>query len=174
MGPNGPAPRRACAPRWSRGRKAVRAVVDVLETPWEGAAPGGRLTELTAQDGLALLAAGTVGRVVYCDDHGPLAVPVNYVVQDRTILFRTAHGSLGEHLRESAVCAVEIDQIDTRLASGWSVLARGSAALVRHPSGVRDLRWPLPWVGGVRPLLIRITPSELTGRRIDVELPARG
>ena len=149
------------------------AVVDVLKTPWEGAGPGGRLTELTVQECLDLLAAGTVGRVVYCDDRGPLAVPVNYVVQDQTILFRTAHGSLGEHLRESTVCAFEIDQIDGGLESGWSVLARGSAAVVRHPSVVGHLRWPVPWVGGVRPLLIRITPTELTGRRIAVAHPAR-
>ena len=146
--------------------------MDVLGTPWEATAPGGRLTELRAGECLQLLATETVGRVVYCDRRGPLAVPVNFVLDDGTILVRTTRGSLAEHLRESSTCAFEVDRLDRQLRSGWSVLARGSAAVVRHPATTPV--WPVPWVGGVRPLLIRITPSELTGRRISTDAPDRG
>jgi nitroimidazol reductase NimA-like FMN-containing flavoprotein (pyridoxamine 5'-phosphate oxidase superfamily) len=118
---------------------------------------------VTAAECLELLATETVGRVVYSDRRGPLAVPVNYVVHEGTVLFRTRRGTLADHLREASTCAFEVDRLDAHLRSGWSVLVRGSAAVVRHPSG---LVWPVPWVGGVRPLLIRITPTELTGRRV--------
>ncbi len=142
------------------------AAVSVPETTGETVRPGGVLTELSPEECLDLLTTKNVGRVVYSDAQGPLALPVNYVVQDRTVLFRTAEGALARHLRESATCGFEIDQFDHLLESGWSVLVRGSAALVRHPSTAGDVAWPVPWVGGIRPLLIRITPRELTGRRL--------
>jgi nitroimidazol reductase NimA-like FMN-containing flavoprotein (pyridoxamine 5'-phosphate oxidase superfamily) len=129
--------------------------------------PGGRLAELTPAECLDLIDDEQVGRVVYCDDHGPLALPVNFVVQERTILFRTAQdNALARHLIESATCAFEVDHVDHLLRSGWSVLARGSAAVVRHLSSDADAAWPLPWPEGARPLIIRITPLELSGRRL--------
>jgi uncharacterized protein len=129
--------------------------------------PGQRLIELGSDECWRLLGGEPVGRVVYADDHGPLAVPVNFAVEDGTLLFRTSPASaLARHLRETPACAFEVDRIDTRLRSGWSVLARGSAALVRHPAAGSDAEASTPWPGGSRHLLIRITPSELTGRRL--------
>lgn len=157
--------------------------MDVLWSPWEATGPGGRLTELATAECLELLATETVGRVVYCDHRGPLAVPVNYALEDGTILVRTTRGSLAEHLREASTCAFEVDRLDRHLRSGWSVLARGSAAVVRHPAstspsssspGRSSRARPVPWVGGVRSLLIRITPTEVTGRRISAGAPVRG
>jgi nitroimidazol reductase NimA-like FMN-containing flavoprotein (pyridoxamine 5'-phosphate oxidase superfamily) len=129
--------------------------------------PGQRIVELGADECWELLGGEPVGRVVYLDDHGPLAVPVNFAVEDGTLLFRTAPGSsLARHLRESPTCAFEVDRIDTHLRSGWSVLARGSAAFVRHPATGFDAAVSAPWPEGTRHFLIRITPSELTGRRL--------
>jgi nitroimidazol reductase NimA-like FMN-containing flavoprotein (pyridoxamine 5'-phosphate oxidase superfamily) len=129
--------------------------------------PGQRIVELGADECWELLGGEAVGRVVYADDQGPLAVPVNFAVQDGTLLFRTSPASsLARHLRETPTCAFEVDRIDTRLRSGWSVLARGSAALVRHPGMGFDAEVTTPWPGGTRFFLIRITPSELTGRRL--------
>jgi hypothetical protein len=128
---------------------------------------GGRLIDLSRSECLALLAGEEIGRVVYCDRQGPLAVPVNFGLDEETIVFRTApDNSLATHLRESATCAFEVDRIDTTTRSGWSVVVRGSAALVRHPGPAFDLTGPVPWPEGTRQFVIRITPLEMTGRRL--------
>jgi uncharacterized protein len=130
---------------------------------------GGQLVELSRAECLALLATEEIGRVVYCDRQGPLAVPVNFRLDAETIVFRTSpHNSLAEHLRESATCAFEVDRVDTAARSGWSVVVRGSGALVRHPAVARDSTWPVPWPDGTRQFVIRITPLEVTGRRLVV------
>ena len=127
----------------------------------------GQLVGLTSTECLELLMTQRLGRIIYCDDHGPIAVPVNFVVQDDTILFRTSSdNALAQHMRECATCSFEVDEVDEAQHSGWSVLVRGSAAVVRHVSGDRDLVWPTPWPAGRRQLLIRMTPSELRGRRL--------
>ncbi len=130
--------------------------------------PSTQLVGLSTEQCFDLLATQDVGRVVFCDDHGPLALPVNFVVQDRTVLVRTEpRNTLARHLGESATCAFEVDQIDPALRSGWSVLVRGSASTVRHLSPDPHARWPGPWAAGERHLLLRITPDEVSGRRIE-------
>jgi nitroimidazol reductase NimA-like FMN-containing flavoprotein (pyridoxamine 5'-phosphate oxidase superfamily) len=127
----------------------------------------GRLTELAEAECLELLATRQVGRLAYCDQDGPLAVPVNYVVHDGMVLFRTSpHTSLGQHARSAAV-AFEVDEIDDFSQSGWSVLVRGPAEYVDPddlPTG-RNSR-PVPWPQGVRTLHVRIRPLSITGRRL--------
>jgi nitroimidazol reductase NimA-like FMN-containing flavoprotein (pyridoxamine 5'-phosphate oxidase superfamily) len=127
----------------------------------------GQLVGLSPTECLDLLRTQQIGRVVFCDDRGPLALPVNFVVQDGTILLRTApSNSVARHLRESSTCAFEVDAIEPELRAGWSVLVRGSASVVRHLSPDPEAHWPGPWPAGSRHLLLRITPDELTGRRL--------
>jgi nitroimidazol reductase NimA-like FMN-containing flavoprotein (pyridoxamine 5'-phosphate oxidase superfamily) len=121
-----------------------------------------------------LIGAGGVGRIGYTGRFGPTILPVNYVLHEGTILFRTGqHSPLGEDLRtgiehaESKV-AFEIDETSAATREGWSVLVQGSAHLVDSeaarasivPSGVE------PWAGGEKELFVRVIPSRITGRRI--------
>src|SRR4029077_2585285 len=83
-----------------------------------------------------LIAAGGVGRIGYTGRFGPTILPVNYVLHEGTIVFRTGqHSPLGEDLRtgiehaESKV-AFEIDEASAATREGWSVLVQGSAHLV--------------------------------------------
>jgi hypothetical protein len=56
----------------------------------------GWLEDFPAEECLKLLRSPHVARVVY-DDGGPVVVPVNYLVDHGTVLFRTyAHSSLGQ------------------------------------------------------------------------------
>ena len=127
-----------------------------------------------------LIAAGGVGRIGYTGRFGPTVLPVNYVLHEGTILFRTGqHSPLGEDLRtgiehaESKV-AFEIDETSAATREGWSVLVQGSAHLVDSEaerasivqSGVE------PWAGGEKELFIRVIPSRITGRRIRKGGPA--
>lgn len=126
----------------------------------------GRLTELTEDECLELLATRQVGRLAYCDQDGPLAVPVNYVIHDGMVLFRTSpHTSLGQHAPSAAV-AFEVDEIDDFTESGWSVLVRGTAAFVDDPATLpRDER-PVPWAEGTRSLFVHVPGTSVTGRRL--------
>jgi nitroimidazol reductase NimA-like FMN-containing flavoprotein (pyridoxamine 5'-phosphate oxidase superfamily) len=126
----------------------------------------GHLRELSRDECLELLATKSVGRVAYCTPDGPEVLPLNYVVDDGTLLFRTSpHSALGRHLRLD-VAAFQVDEIDDYTESGWSVLVRGAV----EPLSTDDLpaadRRPRPWVEGMRPLHLRLTPRTITGRRL--------
>jgi nitroimidazol reductase NimA-like FMN-containing flavoprotein (pyridoxamine 5'-phosphate oxidase superfamily) len=117
-----------------------------------------------------LITAGGVGRIAFSTSSGPVVVPVNFAVLADTIVVRTAEGTVIDgHADELA--ALEVDHIDEALCQGWSVLVRGPAHRVAHPAELRRLQedaavWP--WPGGEREVYVRIVPSEITGRRIEL------
>ena len=86
--------------------------------------------EIDRDECLELAAARSTGRVAYCDQDGPVVLPVNYVLDRGDVLLRiSAHSSLAQRLR-SGLAAFEIDELDDYTQSGWSVLIRGHAAFV--------------------------------------------
>ena len=124
------------------------------------------LKELDKAECLELLASHQVGRVAYCDDLGPVVLPVNYVVDLDTVLLRVSpHSTLARNLR-SAPASFEVDDFDDYNQSGWSVLVRGDAAYVDFAELPDEDNRPIPWVEGERTFHIRITPHDITGRRL--------
>ena len=127
------------------------------------------LAELTPAGCRELLAPGGVGRFLYMSDRGPIAVPVNYGMLGGDIVFRTSDsGRVAAAARPGSLVSFSVDRIDGDLAEGWSVLASGAAAVLPNPAG-RAVAARLgiePWAGGQRDLVIRLTPREITGRRI--------
>ena len=127
------------------------------------------LKELDKAECLELLATHQVGRVAYCDDLGPVVLPVNYVVDLDTVLLRVSpHSTLARNLR-SASASFEVDDFDDYNQSGWSVLVRGDAAYVDIAELPDEDNRPIPWAEGERTFHVRITPHDITGRRL---LPA--
>jgi len=124
---------------------------------------------LTAAECEELLRTSEVGRVAVCSPDGPHIVPVNYKVDDGTLVFRTSpYSVVGTHARD-AVIALEIDDVDVEHEAGWSVVARGRAVAVTDPDEVAAIRtaWGSPpWAAGTRTLYLRIGRPELTGRRL--------
>jgi hypothetical protein len=106
------------------------------------------------------LAAGGIGRIVLSTGSGPVAYPVNFVVSDGSIIFRTSD-AMTDNI--TGVVAFEVDHIDEAMSEGWSVLVRGHAHRVENPDGSVE---PDPWAGGSRLNLIGIDPFEVTGRVI--------
>jgi nitroimidazol reductase NimA-like FMN-containing flavoprotein (pyridoxamine 5'-phosphate oxidase superfamily) len=115
-----------------------------------------------------LLARQRLGRVVLVDDRGPLALPVNFVLDQYTVLFRTDEGTKLDVAVRLAPVAFQIDGVDQATRTGWSVLVRGEAKEVTDPAELALVRrLPLyPWAPGAKGHYIRILPSSLTGRRI--------
>ncbi|WP_327287495.1 helix-turn-helix domain-containing protein [Streptomyces sp. NBC_01198] len=131
-------------------------------------APHPVLTRLTTAECWDRLGEHGVGRVALASRPAPMVFPVNYAVEGRSILYRTA--SEGPAAAASgAEISFQADRIDDRHSDGWSVLMSGAAERIDDPDTTRRLAEEgvvEPWAGGDRPLWIRIEPTETTGRTI--------
>ena len=128
------------------------------------------LVELTVEECLDLLGAGGVGRIALCTRAGPRIVPVNYVMYDDAIIFRTTpYSELGQNAPDAEV-AFEVDAVDEANHEGWSVIAQGKVATVEDPDELHQLRStadPGPWAAGQRILYLKVNWFDITGRRIE-------
>lgn len=126
------------------------------------------LEHLSPRECWVLLEDHLVGRVGVLVDSAPEIYPVNYAVDDRTIVFRTDPGSKLRAVERSPSVCFQIDGVDVETASGWSVLVKGRAVGIHDVEGLRRARalklelWSL----GDKANWIRIEPAEVTGRRI--------
>ena len=124
------------------------------------------LREIPRSECLELLAAHKVGRIAFVDDDGPLMIPVNYALDGDAVLVATsAFSNLAQSATGSRV-AFEVDEVEDYTESGWSVLVRGAAEHVSYDELPHDVARPYPWVEGTRTFVLKITPREITGRRL--------
>lgn len=121
--------------------------------------------ELDEERNWAVLAGHRLGRLVTCFERHVEIFPVNFVVDGRSLVFRTAEGSKLFTLTISSNVAFEVDGWDG--TGGWSVIARGAATEVTDADEIAHLETlPLhPWVPTVKTHWVRITPTEVTGRQ---------
>ncbi len=134
----------------------------------DGGLAASQLVTLTADECWERLQAGHVGRVVFVDGDRPVALPVNYCIFDRDIVFRTAASSSVLASSYAGHVSFQIDDIDEHQRAGWSVLATGS---VQRADGQTELRALQeigvdPWVEGPRTLYLRLVVRSITGRRL--------
>jgi nitroimidazol reductase NimA-like FMN-containing flavoprotein (pyridoxamine 5'-phosphate oxidase superfamily) len=127
-----------------------------------------QLGSLSEEECQTQLARGRIGRVVFVDGRGPVALPVNYRVLNGDIVFRTA--SFSSLMASTYVDRVgfEVDEIDESRREGWSVLATGRARLVTDNTELRSLQQlgVTPWAEGPRTQYIRIMVRTISGRRL--------
>ncbi|MCX4966118.1 pyridoxamine 5'-phosphate oxidase family protein [Streptomyces sp. NBC_00654] len=155
--------------------EALDTTVDELtgrtadEPPGRGSAPtGAALRVLDEDESRALLSQGGVGRVATDTPDGPVIAPVNYIVSNGEIFYRTALGAAPSSAGVREVC-FEVDRIDDAFRRGWSVLVVGQGRFVTDAAEVRALEAAAPglaWAGEDRPIWLAITPHRITGRRI--------
>ena len=128
------------------------------------------VTELTGEECWDLLRSHELGRLGFHLLEQVHVVPINYTVDEDTLLFRTAEGSklLGVVMHGDVV--FEIDDHDEDAA--WSVVVRGNAVLLDEASAHRADNLPLrPWVDNPKYNVVEITPSEVTGRSFRLHRP---
>lgn len=83
---------------------------------------------LAEQEALALAATMPVGRVAHGQEDQLFITPVNFLLEHRNVLLRTAQGSeLLAAAHRNAPAVLEVDDIVNWSRSGWSVLIRGRA-----------------------------------------------
>jgi uncharacterized protein len=133
------------------------------------------LEVLSPDECLALAASMPIGRIVFTDRALPAVQPVNFMIEDGSVIIRTAQGSKLAAATRNAVVAFEVDEFDHQARTGWSVTLVGRAQSVRDPvEEARLARLPLrTWAPGERDRFIRIRPEHVSGRRIPA-LPANG
>lgn len=156
-------------------------LADALETTvpvLTGAIPGGRpyaallrTVELDAADCWDLLDAHGLGRIALTTPDGPAVVPVNYLVTDGEVAFRSATPRRDATPPPAAApdVAFEADHIDELSGQGWSVLLVGPVREVTDPAAVERLAARAdggPWTGGEGSHWTVLAPRRVTGRRI--------
>jgi nitroimidazol reductase NimA-like FMN-containing flavoprotein (pyridoxamine 5'-phosphate oxidase superfamily) len=117
---------------------------------------------------LRLLANAHVGRLALSIDALPVILPVNFVVHEEQVVFRTAPGTKLSAGTRNSVVAFEADAIDPMRHEGWSVVVTGRAHEVVDVKRIGRLSLlPLrPWAPGTRDHFIAIDTDRITGRRL--------
>ncbi len=135
---------------------------------WQPAYRGGRLEDLEYAECRRLLVATSVGRLAYTTDDEPHIVPINYVLFDEHLVFRTSRDNEVAGSAVGQPVAFEVDKIDEFLQAGWSVVVTGIAEeLPGRSLRAMDVgETPEPWASGVRSLYLRIPLTRVTGRRV--------
>jgi hypothetical protein len=129
-----------------------------------GAGRPAELFELDEATCASLLPTQCVGRLVTAGET-PEIVPVNYVAVEGAVLFQVAAGPHADRLVGSRA-AFEVDVLDQRTRSGWSVVAHGRIA-TKMPGGSADpMPWPAqqPWAPGERTFHLAMIIETMTGR----------
>lgn len=127
---------------------------------------GSTLRALTRDQCLALLPTVAVGRIGVSIDALPVVLPVNFVLVDDWIVFRTVPGTKLDAAMKRAVVAFEADDHAPDGSWGWSVLMRGYAHDKGDGSfthGIGSLRaWAFP---GQANHVVAVEATMVSGRR---------
>ncbi len=117
---------------------------------------------------LRLLAGAQVGRIVYSDQALPAVQPVDFVMDDDAVFFRTEGGSRLARAVERAVVAFEADEYQAAAGGGWSVTIVGECSEIEEPSQVERLSTLVPkhWAPDGNAHFARISIAGVTGRRL--------
>ncbi|HEY6749364.1 MAG TPA: pyridoxamine 5'-phosphate oxidase family protein [Mycobacteriales bacterium] len=127
------------------------------------------LEELSEAECLTLAAGQPVGRLAFSDGDRIEVLPVNHVVVDGMVAFRSAEGSKLGAATEGAAVAFEVDEYDARRHKGWSVVVKGHLTAVSSPTVLALLRASRlqPWRNRLpRPVWLVVEPDVVTGRRL--------
>ena len=112
-----------------------------------------------------LLADAGLGRLVTNADGRPAIFPVNFAVQNRTVLFRTAEGTklVGAAINNNVLFEADGYTSD----EGWSVIVAGVARSLRSDEEIAEAEQVelVSWVASEKKHFIRIRPRNVTGRR---------
>ncbi len=135
--------------------------------------------ELTVDEPIGVMTADECWQMLKENEFGRLAfhlagevhiTPINYAVDNRTMLFRTAEGNKLLGVVMNADVAFEIDDYTDDTAA--SVIVRGRARVLEGDEVYRAESLPLrPWVPTVKNVVVEIEPTELSGRRFRLDKP---
>jgi nitroimidazol reductase NimA-like FMN-containing flavoprotein (pyridoxamine 5'-phosphate oxidase superfamily) len=111
-----------------------------------------------------------VGRLAFAVAGEPEIFPVNFIVDGRALLFRTAEGTKLAGLTVSSRVAFEVDSYEPDTGEAWSVVFKGQAERLDHfPEIYAAETLPIfPWQASPKQWIVRIVPEKVTGRSFTV------
>ena len=125
---------------------------------------------LDAAECWKLLAEAQVGRLAVAILDHPDIFPINHVVDDHSIVFRTAEGTKLAAAVLGRGVAFEVDGYDAESGQAWSVVLKGWATEIERVEDLlsaEDL--PLfPWNAAPKSRWVRVEPQDVSGRRFAV------
>lgn len=129
--------------------------------------PHPTLAKLTPDECWDLLSDHGIGRLALSSQSGPAILPVNYLVDAHSVVYRTSPRGAAAAV-EGGEVAFEVDHLDEPRSEGWSVLVVGTVERIDDDTVALLAAQPgaEPWAAGIRDLWLRIRPTRVTGRRI--------
>lgn len=120
---------------------------------------------------MRLLERGSFGRIAHCSDDRVEILPVNYVFFEGSVVIRTGFGDRLDQLADGPPASFQVDEIDHEDGTGWSVVVQGTTEEVSDPGELARLRELDidPWAPGDRDHFVRVLPSRITGRRLQLD-----
>jgi nitroimidazol reductase NimA-like FMN-containing flavoprotein (pyridoxamine 5'-phosphate oxidase superfamily) len=121
-----------------------------------------------------LLSTGRIARLIYNSRFGPVALPSEYKIHERSIVFRTYRATFTEEDLRTGIAhaeyqvVVEVDHVDPDAREGWVVLVRGTAHHVdteAERASISNVGLE-SWVEGEPEHFIRVEPISIAGQRI--------
>lgn len=124
----------------------------------------GPVTVLDSEECWRRLTEAPMGRLALAAGGSIDIFPVNFVVSDGALYFRTAPGDKLLELSVNPDVAFEVDGFDE--GSAWSVIVKGVAERLETQTEIDEAdRLPLtPWVPTLKYRWVRINPVAVSGR----------
>ncbi len=128
------------------------------------------VTDLTTEQCWQMLRSEEFGRLAYRLVDEVHITPINYAVDDSTLLFFTAEGSKLLAVAMGSEVAFEIDRYGEDTAR--SVVVRGTARLLPEDEAHRAEVVPLrSWVPTLKYNVVEIEPKVVSGRAFELSRP---
>jgi nitroimidazol reductase NimA-like FMN-containing flavoprotein (pyridoxamine 5'-phosphate oxidase superfamily) len=130
----------------------------------------GAMEILSREECMALLAKADVGRLAVAAAGDIDIFPLNFVVDNGALMFRSAEGTKLIEVVLAGRVAFEVDGYQPEDGKAWSVVVKGVAELLdKFPEIYHAQDLPLfPWNASPKERFVRISPDSLSGRRFQV------
>ena len=125
------------------------------------------IQNLSGEESLELLATKTFGRLVVRRNDDMDLFPLNYLVHEGEIYFRTAEGSKLFSLTLNNDVLFEADNVDADSQEAWSVVVKGTARTLSSNAEIEAAdQLPLkPWLPTLKYNYVVVSPNEISGRK---------
>lgn len=125
------------------------------------------IQNLSDEESLELLATKTFGRLVVRRNDDMDLFPLNYLVHEGEIYFRTAEGSKLFSLTLNNDVLFEADNVDGDSQEAWSVVVKGTARTLSSNAEIEAAdQLPLkPWLPTLKYNYVVVSPNEISGRK---------
>ncbi|GAA1757908.1 pyridoxamine 5'-phosphate oxidase family protein [Pseudarthrobacter sulfonivorans] len=116
------------------------------------------------------LQSSYIGRLAVINGAVPEIFPVNFMVVDETVVFRTAPGTKLRSLLRGTAVAFEVDGLNPYGTEVWSVVVKGEPGPFEGDPASLQEGGPdrEPWQSGLKEHLVQIRPADISGRRFAV------